>query len=374
VGEIQTIQPLIQQLKEKFVHEKLLLTVSTQTGMELARAQLSSAADIAWCPFDHPDSVRDFIRTVNPKMLLLTETELWPNMLKYCHENRIPVAIVNGRLSEKHFARYRKAASWLKPYLEPIRLAAVQSQEDAQRYTVLGIRPDHIEVTGNIKFDGAPTPPAAEELQRLKRQLAITSDSKVVVFGSTRPGDEQLAYTCWEILRNEFPALIVLIVPRHLTRIDDAVEPFQSVPFQKYSDLEMQDGKTNTPSSIIFIDQLGLLRTLYALAHVAVIGGSWFPGVEGHNPIEPAALGIPTVFGPYMKNFKAAAEKLTTNQGATRVLTPETLPAALSVLLNSDDVRSQMGDTAKQIIKSNQGATDKTLQLIATLFEPNSQP
>jgi 3-deoxy-D-manno-octulosonic-acid transferase len=342
--------------------------------METARAQLAALTHITWFPFDHPASVREFLQSTKPKVLLLTETELWPNILMQCHENRIPVAIINGRLSEKHFARYERVANWLKPYLEPIQVAAVQGKDDAQRYASLGIHTEQIEITGNIKFDGAPKRPHSNELIELRRQLGITPDSIVVVFGSTRPGDEDLAFQCWKHLHDKFTTLRFLIAPRHVTRVDEAVLPFQSVSYRRYSELESVEEKTDDTWSILFIDELGLLRKIYALAHVAVIGGSWYPGVEGHNPIEPAALGIPTVFGPYMKNFKAAAEQLVGGNGARQLQTPEELPETLSELLEKDELRSKIGETGQGIVESNQGAAQKTIARIAPLIELNPRP
>ena len=165
-------------------------------------------------------------------------------------------------------------------------------------------------------------------------------------------------------MHGEFPALKCIVAPRHVSRIDEAVVPFQSQAFKKYSELESLDETAKNNTSIVFINQLGILRKIYALAHVAVVGGSWYPGVEGHNPIEPAALGIPTVFGPYMKNFKTAAEKLIENDGAIQLHTPEKLPGKLLELLNGDAIRTQIGETGKHTIEINRGATQNTVQII----------
>ena len=367
VGEVQTVQPLIENINKHYPKTRLLLTVSTQTGMELATAQLCDKAQISWFPFDHPHSVQEFIRAITPKALLLVETELWPNVLLQCHRGNIPVAIVNGRLSEKHFSRYEKIAGWLSAYLEPMNIAAVQSEDDSLRFESLGIKAERITVTGNIKFDGAPTLPKSSVLDDMRKRLGIAPDSMVVVYGSTRPGDEALAYECWKTLRNDFATLRFIIVPRHLNRLNEAILPFKDTAVDHYSTLKSANSTGSEAAVVVLIDELGILRTVYALADIAVVGGSWYPGVEGHNPIEPAALGIPTIFGPYMKNFKGVAEKLILNEGALQLALPEDLPGTLRKLLNAPDLRSTVGAKGRSVIESNQGATEKTLDLIRTL-------
>ncbi|MBN2307667.1 MAG: hypothetical protein JXR94_01775 [Candidatus Hydrogenedentes bacterium] len=370
VGEVSVAKSLLGALRERWPDTPVLLTCSTVAG----RAQADSAcADVAraWFPFDHALSVRRFIRQARPRALVLVETELWPNVLRGARRHGVPVVIVNGRLSDKHFPRYRRFRRWLRPALRCITAAGMQNQEYAGRLAELGVDPGAIHVTGNTKFDGVATDVPAETRARLRAENGFQEDQPILLFGSTRPGDETLASQCWRELREEFPALRLVIAPRHLKRLDEATAPFDE-PLLFRS--QVREGRAPAGERVLILDTMGELVAFYASATVAVIGGSFFPGVEGHNPLEPAALGVPTVFGPYMRNFVDPARVLVEGGGAEQVARPDELAGALRVLLRDPERRAAMAARGRAAVLANRGAIGRNLDVLEAVLEGDDAP
>lgn len=363
VGEVGVARPLVEVLNTRFEGMPIVVTTSTVAGRALASSTVHGA-DIAWFPFDHRYSVSRFYGRLVPRLLVLIETELWPNVLFEARRRHVPVALINARISDKHYPRYRRFRRSVGKLLECIDAAGVQSEVYAQRLHELGLPPSRIHVTGNIKFDGLTTEIHADTLDRLRNQCGLDPSMPVVVFGSTRPGDEALAAACWNVLRTEFPKLRCIVAPRHLQRLDEAVAPFSSRVLLG----ELRAGRRAADDAVIVVDTLGELSAVYALATVAVMGGSFFPGVNGHNPLEPAALGKPVVFGPYMSNFAEPARVLVDAGAAVQVSDSSALPDALRGLLRSETRRAEMGKAAEAAIRANRGALSKTADLIADLL------
>ena len=204
VGEVLTARPIIEGLKHAYPDIPIVLTTGTATGMEEA---VKWCEDVAWFPFDHPWTVRLFFKRLKPRCIVLVETELWPNVLHRAHQSNIPVVIVNGRLSEKHFGRYERYKGFFQPYLNSIRLAAMQTELDAERIHTLGIPNEAIRITGNLKFDGAALEPDTQHVQTLRRELGIAAECPIVVFGSTRSGEERAFIASWKHIKRLFPDL-----------------------------------------------------------------------------------------------------------------------------------------------------------------------
>lgn len=365
VGEYNTAKPLLQALERHPEAPPLLLTVSTLTAREMATKAPSTP--LTWFPFDHPLSVRGFLHRARPRALILMETELWPNILHQCAAANIPVILVNGRLSDRHLPRYRRLRRFIAPMLQSITAAGMQNDEYAARIAELGLPRDRIRITGNIKFDGVTTRVDPARLAELRQQHGFDPGAPILVFGSTRPGDEHLAAQCWQSLLGQIPNLRLIIAPRHADRLAEAVAPFHGEPYLLRS--QLIGGRHWAGERILFIDTLGELISFYALATVAVVGGSFYPGVNGHNPLEPAGLGIPTVFGPHMRNFIDPARELTIHGGAVQVDTPEALVPELHRLLTGAQARSQLAANAAAAIARNQGALDRTLALIMEVLD-----
>lgn len=341
----------------------MLLTVSTITGKGQAQ---NIDTPVTWFPFDSRRIVRRFIGELRPRALLLVETELWPNVLHEAAQAAVPVALVNGRLSDKHFHNYRRLRSLYAPGLSSLRVAAMQTATYAARIEGLGAKPSVITVTGSTKFDGLTTDVDDASRHSLRVENGLPTDAPVILFGSTRPGDEKLAAACLVALRRRFAELTLIIAPRHLNRLAEALEPFDEPVLLRS---EVQNGKQPGAERIFCLDTMGELAEFYRISDIAVIGGSFFAGVDGHNPLEPAALGIPTVFGPHMANFPGPAEALLECGGAVQVGAPHELVNALHTLLAEAEARKEMGARARDAVLAGQGAIERTLDSIAHLME-----
>jgi len=360
VGEVGTARPLIRAFHERHPDVPVLLTASTVTGHALAQS-LGGGVDVAWFPFDHKTVVRRFLRRARPRALALIETEIWPNVLRETRRYGVPVVLLNGRLSDKHHPRYVRWRRFLRPVFEQISAAGMQNQEYADRLAALGVARPAIHVTGNTKFDGVRTALEPGACAAIRDENGFGPEDPVLVFGSTRPGDEALAAQCWQALRDEVPGLRLVVAPRHLERLDEALAPFDE-PVLRRS--EVRQGQRPAGQRVFVLDTVGELVGFYAVATVAVVGGSFYAGVNGHNPLEPAALGVPTVFGPYMRNFIDPARVLTEQDGARQVDGPEDLLPALRHLLADVDARSPLAARGRAAVMANRGAVDRCLDLL----------
>lgn len=366
VGEVSVAKPVIDAMRKRWPDLPVLLTVSTVTGRKMADG-FRSDVPVTWCPFDHRVSVSKFLQRAIPRVLILVETEIWPNLVRCSANRNIPVVVINGRISDKHLHRYMRFSRWLRPVFSKISLACMQNSEYAERIADLGVSPERVCVTGNTKFDGVALRIDPATTDQLRQECGIPPNSKVVVFGSTRPGDERLAAACWHILKQEFEELYFVIVPRHLERLKEVIQEFQGESVILRSDL--RSGVRRTCERIILVDVMGELVKFYSLATVAVIGGSFFPGVNGHNPLESAALGIPTVFGPFMRNFIDPAEALVKHGGASQVSAAEHLLPELRRLLSSSEERVLLATRGREAVVANRGAIQRTLDKLAPFFE-----
>ncbi len=366
VGEVSTARPLLLGIRARFSGVPVLLTTSTSTGQVFARRTCREHADIAWLPFDTRRAVCRFLIQTKPKVLVLVETELWPNLLREADRQHIPVVIVNGRLSDKHLARYRRFGRFFRRMTPHLRALGVQSQIHAGRFAEFGVSPERIRITGNTKFDAVRTDIPARERVQMRQQNGLPATAPLLIFGSTRPGDEALAARCWTGLRNAIPDLRLVVAPRHLDRIDEAIAAFEEPILRRSSVIA---GRVPAGERILLLDVLGELAAFYSLAAVAVIGGSFYPGVNGHNPLEPAGLGVPAVFGPHMSNFAEPAQALLDAKGAIQLHSPESLPHVLHQLLSDPAEQRRVGTRARRAVLNGQGAVARNIDLIASVLE-----
>jgi len=360
VGEVNTVRPLIDALRAHWPDRPILVTASTASGHARA-CELFGEAMVAWFPFDTRAAVRHFLDAARPGVLVLVETELWPNVLGACVRRGVPVVVVNGRLSDKHLARYERFRWWFRPMVRGLAAAGMQSAQHAERMRALGAREEAVRVTGNLKFDAVRDQVPLRVRQRLRAEHGFKAEGRLLVFGSTRPGDEALASACWSILREEYPDLNLIVAPRHVERADEITALF-SEPVARRS--EVRRSREPRRERVLLLDTMGELADFLSIASVAVIGGSFYPGVNGHNPLEPAALGVPVVFGPYMANFEEAAAVLAARGGARQVACPEDLYLALSTLFGDAATRRRMGTLARKAVLEHQGAVRHTIALI----------
>lgn len=367
VGEVNTAKAILAALRARFPGQPILLTTATVSGYAQAQ-KVCGDFPVAWCPFDAARPVRRFLDRLRPRLLALIETELWPNMLRECHRRNIPVVLLNGRISEKHFSRYQRFHAFFEKALGHLSLAGMQNESYAQRLVSLGADPAVVRVVGNTKFDAVATEMDARGRARLRAENGFSPDQPVLIFGSTRPGDEAIAARCWQVLREEYPALRLIVAPRHLDRLAEAMAPFEEESLIRRS--EIRAGRLPAGERILVLDTMGELTAFYAIASVAVVGGSFSATVNGHNPLEPAALGVPAVFGPFMGNFPDPAKILLQARGAIQVENPEELPGVLRRLLADATERHCYGTRARKAVLDNRGATERCVDLVQELLSP----
>jgi 3-deoxy-D-manno-octulosonic-acid transferase len=368
VGEVGIARTLVQAMRWRFPDMPLLVTAYTASGHAYAQKAVSGAA-VAWCPFDHPLSVKGFIRRVRPRALLLVETELWPNMIRLSKGHGAPVAVVNGRVSDKAFMTYKRHSNWLRDTIAQIDLVAVQNERCAARMQALGAAPDRVHVTGSIKFDAASAGVSPEELER-GRHAAGAEGRPVVVFGSLRTGEEETALALWRVFQQRSNAPKLIIAPRHPGRAAGLLERFGPTAWlwSQREAMALAERDSNDP---LIIDTLGELMLFYAMADVAIVGGSFVERVQGHNPIEPASLGRCVVFGPHMGNFAEPARFLEEGGGAVRVAAEE-LPCIISKLIDDEARRQSVGQAALAVVDEHKGAADRTVSLLEPLLLENA--
>ena len=369
VGEVRAALPLLQSIAQRWPGSPIALTTSTVTGRELAESLVENV-HIIWLPFDHPLIVRRFIARLKPRALALVETELWPALIWEARRSGVPVVLLNGRLSDTHYASYRRHQRFIRPIVSDLAAAGMQNQTYLDRITALGLPPSCGCITGNTKFDGAQGRPDKDALEALRQENGFAPDQLVVVFGSTRPGDEDLAAACWAALLSAFPNLKLIIAPRHPNRAREALNAFAEAALLRS---QVEAGIRPTSERIFILDTVGELIDFYSIADIAVIGGSFSPGVEGHNPIEPAALGVPVVFGPHMRNFDDSAAALLLS-GAAIQTDSAGLAGELRSLLSDSKRREDMSGKGRQTIEENRGAVNRNLDLLAGVIDSSPSP
>ena len=363
VGEVLAAKPVFLALRAARPDLPIVVSTVTVTGQALAQKELGSAELIFYFPFDWVFCVRRFLATVAPKAVVLLETELWPNFLRECSKHRVPVILANGRISDKSMRRYRLIPGLTKRMLGDISRFGVQSASDKRRFQLLGAPEERIRVTGNLKFD-FPVPDLKQQagmLELVRGALGASGGDAIIVAGSTMKGEETLLLDAFDAVRKAQPSTRLVLAPRHPERFDEVAEIIRSrgLTFRRRS----QAGSgCSGACPVLLLDTIGELRSVYALASVALIGGSFLP-FGGHNPLEPAALGKAIVFGPEMSNFREIAGIFIRDQAARQCPIGE-LSQTLIQLLSDARSREVLGQRAAATMRSNQGATESTLALI----------
>ena len=369
VGETVAATPIVNHLRDHFPTLPILFTTTTPTGAAAAMNRFGESILQVFFPYDLPHVVSRYVEHFNPRLLILMETELWPNLLNCCQGKNIPVLIANARLSEKSASRYRRFPSITGTMLSSIDCFAVQSKEDRDRFLSLGAANDLIEVTGSLKFDVELPPSTAESGQALRRFLG--TNRAVVMAGSTRDGEEELLLETFKELRNRYPDLLLLIAPRHPERFDIVADLCRKERV-RVSRKSFNDPCTSE-IQVYLIDSMGELPSFYAAADVAFVGGSLLP-YGGHNVLEPAALGIPVVVGRYTYNFSDIVAILRSVGALTIADKPSDIGKRLEEWLNNSDARDRAGTAGRDIVMENRGAAAKVMQIVAKMISASAEP
>ena len=376
VGEAEAAKPLVKALRERFPLHRLAVSTTTVTGQQVAQRAFPDAAKIFYFPLDLNWIVRRVLRALQPSAVLIIETELWPNLLRECHRRSIPVALLNGRISQTSFRRYLWIRGFMRRVLSNISVAIMQSQADAERIRELGMPTDRLLTHGNMKFDGAELSERDRSLaESFRDRFAFSPDQNIIVAASTHDPEETILIDAFRRLidsQNASPARLI-IAPRHPERFAEVTKQLEASGF-KCAYRSAPESDVDRFANVILLDSIGELRAVYACAEVAIVGGSIAPR-GGHNVLEPACQGRCTVTGPHMNNFAAIKSALLAEDAMVQL--PEVpIEEAASVLastfrdlLNDRDRRQQIGRRARAVCDRNRGATEKTIQTISQLLQ-----
>jgi 3-deoxy-D-manno-octulosonic-acid transferase len=368
VGETQAARPLAKRLKQQFPHHELVVSTITRTGQTLARDVFrNQAASVFYFPFDWRWTVRRALKAVNPAVVLIMETELWPNFLRECKRRQIPVALVNGRISRQSYRRYKLIKFFLRRVLSSLSIAVMQSETDAQRLGALGMPNERLFNAGNLKFDAELGSELTNKTAELRRRFAFDSNVPLILAASTHAPEEEIILESMQRLRQKQPVRL-LLAPRHPERFNEVAALLQKSGLS-WTKRTNPPEPSDTEASIVLLDTIGELPATYALAQIVFVGGS-IVDKGGHNVLEPAAAGATVVTGAHTHNFHAIVDLM--NEAGALVQLPaledaaagEELAYVFEKLLASPAEREALGRRAKQLITANQGAADRTMQLI----------
>ncbi|MGH7814336.1 MAG: 3-deoxy-D-manno-octulosonic acid transferase [Candidatus Binataceae bacterium] len=363
VGEVEAIRPIAAGLLERHPQATLIITTMTVSGRDAARRRITNARAWRLAPFDSLAAVRAFLARTNPDLVLVAETELWPNYFFESMRRGVRVAIVNGRMSERSMRRYRRARGLFGAALGCASLILAQSGEDARRFRELHGSAKII-VTGNTKLgnDSASEPPSRSEL------LSFAGGRRLFVAGATAPGEEAIVLAAYRDLRARFPGLALAIAPRHIERAGEIERLMRAESIEYCKASAMPDGATGASADVLILDTMGELRGLYRRAAIAFVGGSLTPGRGGQSPAEAAAAGVPILIGPHHENHTEIVAALVEAGGARIVKEAREIADESAQWLGNEPGRAAAGDAARETIRRHGGGARRALEEIELLL------
>jgi 3-deoxy-D-manno-octulosonic-acid transferase len=375
VGEVLTARALLQELRERYPHLRICLSTTTITGHQVARNNLQYVDEVFYFPFDFRVIVERTLRLVRPRLFIMMETELWPNLLRACHDAGVRTILVNGRISSRSFPRYKLARPLFRHVLAHVDRFCMQGEESARRIIDMGADPARVTVTGSLKFDSLEVPGTASAPDRghnrVLRYFRVSPDRPVVIAASTLKGEEEPLLEAFQRIRSTRPTALLVIAPRKPERFDE-VERLARRPgwnVARRSDLRVD---AEPRHDVVILDTIGELAQLFQIGTVVFVGGS-LVDAGGHNILEPAVFGKPIVFGPYMQNFAEIAQTFLDNGAAVQVGDGRQLETALLELLDDPVRRASLGAAARALVEANRGARTRSLVAIAQLLQPDRQ-
>ncbi len=383
VGETLAVAGLVRALQDQYPARRIFLSHVTPAGREAGekrltgpnyRADSSARPAVAgrfYLPLDWGWSVRRAMDQIRPTVLVIVETELWPNLLREARKAGARIVLVNARLSARSFRGYRLIRPFMRRILEQIEWVCAQTSEDAERFKFLGARPERVVVTGNLKFDAQP--PRVAAATQLRKALEEAQRAPIVVAASTMAGEEALLLQSWEEIRRRRSKAMLLLAPRHPQRFEEVAQFLtrEGKSFVRRTALEMEREKLASQlgsSEILLLDTIGELAGIFELADLVFIGGSLVPS-GGHNLLEPAFWSKPILFGPHMENFRDVAQLFLQGGAAVEVRDPQELARQALELFEDPARRRQLGEKAKQVLEQASGATERVLEHLKGLLE-----
>ena len=363
VGEVLAVSGLVAELREQFPEHRVMVSTTTDTGQELARSRFGEE-NVFYFPLDFAFAIRPCLRWLGPELIVLAETEFWPNFLRLAHESGARLAVVNARISDRSWPGYRRFRWVFCKILNQIDLFVTQTEEDARRLVDIGAPAERVQVSGNLKFD-VPLPPSPPIVASLRAAFQQNATGPVIVCGSTLDDEERLLLCAFANVLASHPRAVMILAPRHPERFGEVAQLLEElgVPFWRRS-LWAGD---RIAGGVLLIDTIGELAALYSLADVAFVGGS-LVARGGHNILEPAQHGVPILIGNHTENFRDIVE-LFRSHDAVRVVSPAELPLAFMELISNPAERAALGCRAAETVCSQTGATERTLAALEKLLQ-----
>lgn len=360
VGETIAAAPLVESMLQQFPDYRVVLTTTTPTGSERARALFGDRVLHVYAPWDLPGSLRRFLDRTRPRLLIIMETELWPNMLHYTRASGCNVMLANGRMSQRSARGYARVAGLTRQLLSSLNVVACQTLEDSKRFLALGVAPAVLHVTGSVKFDVTLDESLRNQAAELRRTFMV-GGRPVLVAASTHPGEEALVLAAFRDIRRTRSDCLLVLVPRHPERFEKVHGLCVREGWQVVR--RSSDSEPSGADDILLGDTMGELLLLLGTATVAVVGGSLLAH-GGHNVLEAAVWGVPAVSGPHMENFAEVSARLEAAGAVIRLDTPGALSDTLQRLLDDADLRQRMGMAGLQVLDENRGASARLLALV----------
>jgi 3-deoxy-D-manno-octulosonic-acid transferase len=368
VGEVTAATQLIRELKAKLPGWVLAVSTTTQTGQQLAVERLGAESPVFYLPLDFAVVVRRYLRVMQPKMLVLMESELWPRLIDECAKGGVPMAVVNARVSDRSFPRYMRLRRLWRPLLEKISLFLAQSAETAERLVKMGATAERVTVTGNLKYD-IRVGRKSSLAEMLRERLTV--GARVVVCGSTLEGEERMLLEAWPAVLASEPRAVMVLAPRHPDRFAAVAGMVAASGFElaRASEFQKRPGTAGDrviAGSVFLLDTIGDLAAVYGLGAVAFVGGS-LVAKGGHNPLEPAQFGVPVMMGPSYENFREMVEVMRESD-AVRIVSTASLGAAMMEMLRDEVAARALGERGRAVFEAQAGATARTVEALMGLL------
>ncbi len=365
VGEAIAARPLLQALRKRYPDHAILVSNTTETGRKIATGFPEKDLCI-YFPFDFLPAVGRTLDRIKPAIVIIMETEIWPNFTREAARRKIPLVLANGRISDRSFSGYLRFSWFFRHSLELFSTLCMQTDTDRERIVVIGARPGNSLTAGNLKYDIPFRQIQPEERAALRERYAIPGPLTVLVAGSTHPGEEELVLAAYRELLAGHSNLFLVLVPRHPERAAEVATLLEraNMPFRRRTALDASLHAAFANGEVLLVDTIGEMMDLYALSDLVFVGGSLVP-TGGHNLLEPASVGVPSIFGPHMTNFREIADLVLKYRAGIQVETPAGLAAACRGLIDDPDQRLALGLNGLIMMRDNGGATERHMEVIA---------
>ena len=367
VGEVTAAIPLIQEIKKRYPSQKIILSTVTVTGNYTATIRAREVDAVIYFPLDYPFIVKRVIRQIKPKLFIILETELWPNILRELKRNNIPSVVVSGRISNRSYHKYRWGRFFFSKVLDSIHVFCMQTEVDTRRIINIGADKDRVTTVGNLKFDQCVPTITTEEKENLYNMLRLKAGQTIFIAGSTHKGEENIVLEVFKNLKKTYEDLILILAPRHPERFNEVADILSHQKLRSIKKTKIKMGQKSNHYDIILLDTIGELSKLYSIGTIIFVGGS-LVSTGGHNVLEPVAYKKAVIFGPHMDNFSEISRCLRESGGGFQVDNQEEFLSQAEMLLQNDADRAKLGEKAFEVIAHNQGAINKSMEVIERLL------